>query len=572
MLNTPPKLYDLCLDIAVEANVSVSKFWKKEFRSLPNNVLFDFYYKMFLEKRLCLLAIELSELEIFNRILSVKHQRTKFLKSFQSLIDHGANNADLLIKAYVVHCQESDPDDLNSIEIGLRIGSFFNEGGLFSYSIEILNIVEEICKRRERGETTLKMLLDCYHKRIYAETIYCEFEKAAETCKSSSEVIKELEALDALPNLAGLYANYSFLFFVRSEYDEAYSWAIEALRLVNEDLPPRIVIEVLRQASKSCVVKRKFTPAGLLISQAVNMASELYKVDNHPHYSDTLLDYGFYLLNFDSIQESVKVYEKALLIRKEVFQKNNIRVALGHEDLAYALYVYEYSSGRFYEAREHVERSVRIMERILPEDHHLLASVKRVKALILEEIALDERNNSSLQSQYFNEAHTLHNAALNLCFKAFGEKNVQTAKHYGNLGRLFQSMKMYEDAEKMHLKAIAIKEELLGENDYEVGLSIGHLASLYNYHMKRHKDAEKLYLRSISINLKLFGETYSGLEYDYRGLINIYTKLVDSSNMIYYMFKMREWKNLRETIQPIEHDCELKPVKQVITKFFEMTE
>jgi hypothetical protein len=52
----------------------------------------------------------------------------------------------------------------------------------------------------------------------------------------------------------------------------------------------------------------------------------------------------------------------------------------------------------------------------------------------------------------------------------------------------------------MHLKAIAIKEELLGADDYEVGLSIGHLASLYNYHMKKHKKAEKLYLRSIAIS------------------------------------------------------------------------
>lgn len=74
-------------------------------------------------------------------------------------------------------------------------------------------------------------------------------------------------------------------------------------------------------------------------------------VDGHPHFSDTLIDYGFYLLNFDSIQESVKVYEKALSIRKEVFDKNNVHVALGHEDLSYALYVQEYSSGRFYNAR-----------------------------------------------------------------------------------------------------------------------------------------------------------------------------------------------------------------------------
>jgi hypothetical protein len=31
----------------------------------------------------------------------------------------------------------------------------------------------------------------------------------------------------------------------------------------------------------------------------------------------------------------------------------------------------------------------------------------------------------------------------------------------------------------MHLKAIEIKERLLGPDDYEVALSIGHLASLY---------------------------------------------------------------------------------------------
>lgn len=121
-----------------------------------------------------------------------------------------------------------------------------------------------------------------------------------------------------------------------------------------------------------------------------------------------------------------------------------------------------------------------------------------------------------------SEAEQLHKSALELSRASFGENNVQTAKHYGNLGRLYQTMTMYNEAEKMHLKAISIKEELLGPDDYEVGLSIGHLASLYNYHMKRYRDAEKLYLRSIDINLKLFGDSYSGLEYDYRWAIVVF--------------------------------------------------
>jgi len=51
----------------------------------------------------------------------------------------------------------------------------------------------------------------------------------------------------------------------------------------------------------------------------------------------------------------------------------------------------------------------------------------------------------------------------------------------------------------MHLKAILIKERLLGVDDYEVALSVGHLASLYNYDMQKYDDAERLYLRSIAI-------------------------------------------------------------------------
>lgn len=83
----------------------------------------------------------------------------------------------------------------------------------------------------------------------------------------------------------------------------------------------------------------------------MSLASQAYVIDKHPRYSDTLMDYGFFLLNSDFIQESVKVYERALSIRKEVFEKYNILVAIGHEDLAYAQYVNEYSSGQFYSPR-----------------------------------------------------------------------------------------------------------------------------------------------------------------------------------------------------------------------------
>lgn len=214
------------------------------------------------------------------------------------------------------------------------------------------------------------------------------------------------------------------------------------------------------------------------------------------------------------------------------------------------------------------------MEKILPKQHLLLASAKRVKALILEEIALDmrEASNPVVTHKLLVESEILHTEALTLSLESFGENNVQTAKHYGNLGRLYQSMRLFYKSEQMHLKAIAIKEQLLGPNDYEVGLSLGHLASLYNYHMRKHKEAEKLYLRAVNISLRLFGELYSGLEYDYRGLIRVYSELHDIQNMTKYTQIMRDWKMRREkhVLLPLPLNKNPEPLQDVIDKFLSL--
>lgn len=46
-------------------------------------------------------------------------------------------------------------------------------------------------------------------------------------------------------------------------------------------------------------------------------------------------------------------------------------------------------------------------------------------------------------------------------------------------------------------------------------------------------------------DLKLFSESYSGLEYDYRGLMNVYEHLVDEELFLKYSNKLERWQNLR---------------------------
>ncbi|XP_051153214.1 amyloid protein-binding protein 2 [Leptopilina boulardi] len=552
--------------------------FKKHLFYLPEKVVFDLYYQLCKEKRLCLIGMEFSDLKTFSLMLKVTNRRIHLLQIFQALMDHGMRVCNELAICYDVCClgvRENKNAREKIINLGLKLGGFLSEAGWYVESERVLLACKELCVSEEENLQNWCLTLDCCHKLLHAQAAYCAFRAAAETYQLAVRTVDKLKnAGHSNANHAALYAEFSVLFYIRSEYDRAYMWSIEALKQLKPSLSARIKIDVLRQAAMSCVVKREFQKAGLLIKQAVYLAREVFETD-HPIYSDVLLDYGFYLLNYDSINNSVQVYKFALEIREAIFGKMNLLVAIAHEELAYALYVHEYSSGKFEQASYHAGKAIEIMDKLLPVEHIMLASTKRVKALILEEIALDNERTPLSEQDLLLKSEGLHLSALQLARTAFGEKNVQTAKHYGNLGRLYQSMRKFSEAENMHLKAISIKEELLGLEDYEVGLSIGHLASLYNFHMHRYRDAEKLYFRSIAISLKLFGQSYSGLEYDYRGLMHLYMKMDEQDKFYEYTNALAEWRELRDKHvesedPPIDLHTRPQPIEDVTSAFFAM--
>ncbi|XP_034174951.1 protein interacting with APP tail-1 isoform X1 [Osmia lignaria lignaria] len=567
---SPKTLYQLSVSVIAKKFLK----FKKHLSDLPNDLLFDIYYQLYKEKKLCLMGEAFSDLKIFSKMLTVTNRRVHLLQCFQSLIDHGILFEEGLRISYKIchlHAYQNPVAEQKLINLGLRIGEFISDAGWYTKSEHVLLACKKLCVANNSTPEDWCRTLECYRGLLHVQAAYCEFLQAEKTYKLAVELIEKLEAKRYHYNYAALYTEFSVFFYMKGKYDEAYRWSIAALKELKPTLSARVTINVLRQAAKSCVLKREFQKAGLLIREAVYLAKEVFGV-NHPVYSNVLIDYGYYWLNFDSIINSVTIYKEALDIRTEIFGKMNLHVALAHEDLAYALYVYEYRSGKFPEASVHIEKAIDIMKNLLHGDHLLLASAKRINALILEEIALDNISTPLSKQSLLFKAECLHLSALQSAEEAFGEQNVQTAKHYGNLGRVYQSMRKFKEAEQMHLKAIRIKEQLLGPDDHEVGLSVGHLASLYNYHMNRYKDAEKLYHRSIEISLKLFGKSYSGLEYDYHGLLNVYTKLNEYDKVLEYATILTNWKELRnknvQSEDPIDPKRRPQPIKDVINTFF----
>ncbi|KAJ8044165.1 Amyloid protein-binding protein 2 [Holothuria leucospilota] len=573
----PETLYNATVSCVV---VNFKKF-RKELPHLPQNVQFDIYYKLYKQGSLCQLSMEFSDLTQFEVVLKVSNVRNKrnlLHHCFQALMDHGMNLATILADAFgsraaVLESATYD-EQLRGLHLGLLLGDFLSEAGWFLQAEKTYNCCLKICQQHDDLQSQARVF-ECCTRLIHVQTSNCRYGEAETSYQLGTKILDSLQNSGIRISAAVLEAEKCALLFSRSHYDEAYQYCIRSLKAVNNRTPIHSIINILRTASKACVVKREFKKAELLIRHAVSLVRE-HCGTRHPKYSDVLLDFGFYLLNVDSISQCTAVYQQALDIRLAAFGGQNLHVAVAHEDLAYASYVHQYSSGKFRDAKEHAEKAISIITQILPDDHLLLASSRRVKALILEELAIDS-DDKLVESKLLQEAHDLHSSSLNLAIKAFGEFNVQTAKHYGNLGRLYQSMKKYKEAEKMHLKAIEIKENLLGEDDYEVALSVGHLASLYNYDMTLFDKAEKLYLRSISIGKKLFGPGYSGLEYDYRGLMRLYSKTNNFEKMMEYHDVLNTWNRMREkTAGPVDileylANCHSNfTTMEIVEKFFKM--
>lgn len=76
-------------------------------------------------------------------------------------------------------------------------------------------------------------------------------------------------------------------------------------------------------------------------------------------------------------------------------------------------------------------------------------------------------------------------------------------------------------------------------------------------------------------DLKLFGKSYSGLEYDYRGLLHVYEKLHEYDKLLEYRDTLILWHDLRKQYNQSEHppiDLNERPqlIENVIKTFFSM--
>jgi hypothetical protein len=253
------------------------------------------------------------------------------------------------------------------LETGLSLGVLLCDIGCFPVATTVSRACLQLVEKVDRADPEYESyLLEVKCKLLHSLSAYCEFVPADDLASKLSWQVLNSVMPEGVSQLAACYELSSHS-YMKSQYQESYVWAMKALKLITTSDRPKLIIDVLRQASKSCVVKRQYSKAKMLVMAALAMAKDLYGT-KHAKYADCLLDNSYYLLSVDCVSESVQTYEAALALRIMCFGSLNLMVAGAREDLAYAMYVNEYGSGHFSAAERQAGAALDLYHRLVPMD------------------------------------------------------------------------------------------------------------------------------------------------------------------------------------------------------------
>eukprot|EP00911_Craspedida_sp_UC1_P002880 UC1_evm1s2108 len=308
-------------------------------------------------------------------------------------------------------------------------------------------------------------------------------------------------------------------------------------------------IETLRIAARVLSLRRSQEAALRLGRAALALAAVVWRRSHPQRYAAVLASYAEVVMNCDHRVEAAALYGAAERAMNGVLGRHNLLRADINEGMSYCLYMKHYKDRNFSRALRYCMASVSVRERALKPGALDLASSYRIEALIIEELSFHNVGRVNgigggrvLCRALLDWALNLQRQGLATARHIFGTDHcLMAGKYYGNLGRLYQTRGEYGLGESAHVRAIDIKKQLLGPRDYEVVISMGHLASLYCYMMERPADAIALYENSVRISLELFGPGFSGLEYDYYGLVQAHMALGDHTNAQRWQRRLEEW-------------------------------
>ncbi|KAM7445597.1 hypothetical protein ABFA07_005863 [Porites harrisoni] len=164
------------------------------------------------------------------------------------------------------------------------------------------------------------------------------------------------------------------------------------------------------------------------------------------------------------------------------------------------------------QAKELHEKALMISKKIFGEDHADVAGSYDNLASVYNNL------------KEYNQAKELREKAMTIRKKIFGEDHAVVASSYNNLASVYYNLKRYNQAKELNEKALIIRKKIFGEDHADVASSYNNLASVY-YNLKEYNQAKELYEKALIIRKKIFGEDHAKVATSYNNLALVYNNL-----------------------------------------------
>ena len=128
----------------------------------------------------------------------------------------------------------------------------------------------------------------------------------------------------------------------------------------------------------------------------------------------------------------------------------------------------------------------------------------------------------------YSQAKEMHQKALVIRKKIFGEEHAHVTTSYNNLAVVYCSIGEYSQAKEMHQKALVIRKKIFGEEHAHVATSYNNLARVY-CNIGEYSQAKEMYQKALVIQKKIFGEEHADVAKSYNNLAGVYCSIGDYS-------------------------------------------
>jgi CHAT domain-containing protein/tetratricopeptide (TPR) repeat protein len=240
-----------------------------------------------------------------------------------------------------------------------------------------------------------------------------------------------------------------------------------------------------------------------LAEQSFKVAKVLYEQDGKnttDNYSQTISDLGLLYQSRGRYTKAKPFDEDAIKLRENSENKGMLIVSMNNNA------VLKKETGFYTEAETDFKKALELAK---------TQNDQLAKALICNNIAM-----TYLDMNKLKDAESFMNTCITEASSVLKDNSSNAIKLQINLANIYRFEKKYDDAEKLYLKAIEVKEKKLGAHPDLAHLKKG-LAQLY-MEMGKNSEVEKLLQSAYDINKRKLGESNPATVSTQQELANFY--------------------------------------------------